>query len=290
MWTIRLGRRLAAVAVLAAGLSAAAPASPAAAAACPAASTGVTVVVDFTGLGGGVAVRCAPGDPASGLAALQATGFAVTNVAVQPGFVCRIDGRPSDDQCQRVPPLTAYWSYWYADRGGAWTYSSLGAAGRDPAPGTVEGWAFGAGDRPSLAPPAPPPDPVPPPAGPDPPPAGPDPPPPAGDPPERRGEPGPGRAAAGSDADPGGSGPAGPATRVPGTAGPARLPLEPAPAGPASGLPGGGPDPPGTAPPAAGTATGPGDWGGVVVTAAVVAGLAGIGWWTAYRRGRAARG
>ncbi|MFJ9691024.1 hypothetical protein [Kitasatospora sp. NPDC101183] len=34
--------------------------------------------------------------------------------------------------------------------GGAWSYSELGAAGYHPAPGDVEGWAFGAGGRPSV--------------------------------------------------------------------------------------------------------------------------------------------
>ncbi len=139
-------------------------AAPAQAAACTSTSSGVTVVV--TNPSGGTSVRCSPGDPASGAAALTGAGFSMTQVQTQPGFVCRIDGAPASDPCVRVPPTTAYWSYWYAQPGGSWTYSSAGAYGRNPAPGTVEGWAFGAGSPPSVAPPsvaapAPPPAPAP---------------------------------------------------------------------------------------------------------------------------------
>ncbi|GAA2979504.1 hypothetical protein GCM10010483_24580 [Actinokineospora diospyrosa] len=119
-------------------------------------STGVTVVVDFGSLGGGVQTRCAPGDPNSGLAALAQAGFGYTFPTRQPGFVCRIDNRPGPDidACVNTPPATAYWSYWHADRGGSWNYSSFGAANRDPASGTVEGWSYGAGKAPGVAPPA----------------------------------------------------------------------------------------------------------------------------------------
>lgn len=148
---MRAGPRLVAVGVLvAAGL---APATPAAAAAC-AEGAGVTVVVDFASLGGGTDTDCAAGDPGSGLAALRAAGHEPTRAAQQPGyFVCRIDGKPANDPCQRTSPADAYWSYWYAEPGGSWTFSDTGAADRDPAPGTVEGWAFGAGDPPSSPPP-----------------------------------------------------------------------------------------------------------------------------------------
>ncbi|MDX6198735.1 MAG: hypothetical protein QOJ79_1886, partial [Actinomycetota bacterium] len=119
-------------------------------------STGVTVVVDFASLGGGTQTRCASGDPSSGLAALRATGHTTTRAAQEPGyFLCRIDGKPANDPCQRTSPADAYWSYWHAKPGGTWTYSDLGPADYDPAPGTVEGWAFGAGKPPSSPPPRP---------------------------------------------------------------------------------------------------------------------------------------
>ncbi len=135
--------------------------APAYAATCSSTRSGVTVVVDFGSLGGGVSIACAGGDPASGYAALTGAGFTPTGTR-DPGFVCRINGKPSaaQDACVVTPPTTAYWSYWHASPGGSWVYSSVGAMGYDPAPGSVEGWAFGAGSPPSITaprPPAPPP-------------------------------------------------------------------------------------------------------------------------------------
>jgi len=278
----RIGR-LAAAAVLAAGLAVAAPASPAAAAACPAPDSGVTVIVDFAGLGGGIQLRCAPGDPATGLAALQAAGFDLTFVAVQPGFVCRIDGRPGDDPCQRVPPLTEYWSYWHADRGGSWTYSSFGAGLRNPGPGEVEGWAFGAGRQPGVPPPAPPPPAAPPAPEEDDPPA-----PGAGDPAPGQGEPPAGQ----QQPEPATPERAGSPTR----AGPTRAVTAtgtPAAPSPAAGGRLVSPSAPGAgtaAPPepAASGTTGSGGPAGAAVTAALVCALAGAGLWTARRRRQAA--
>lgn len=125
---------------------------------------GVTVVVDFRSLGGGVRTGCATGDPASGLAALIGAGFDYAFASRQPGFVCRIDSRPDQDTetCVNTPPTTAYWSYWHGRPGGSWASSSLGAGSHDPVPGSVEGWAFGAGQQPSAAPPALPAPPAPP--------------------------------------------------------------------------------------------------------------------------------
>ena len=121
---------------------------------------GVTVVVDFRSLGGGVQTGCAPGDPSSGTAALSAAGFGFTFAARQPGFVCRINGRPSSDPCVNTSPTTAYWAYWHGQPGGSWAYSSTSASAYDPAPGSVEGWSFGAGEQPGIAPPAPAPKPT----------------------------------------------------------------------------------------------------------------------------------
>ncbi len=109
--------------------------------ACPD-QTGVTVVVDFQSLGGGTVIGCAPGPVGSGFDALQQAGFGYTTVTTQPGFVCRIDGRPADRGCADTPPADAFWSYWHADRGGDWAYSTSGAGSRTPAPGSVEGWSY----------------------------------------------------------------------------------------------------------------------------------------------------
>jgi hypothetical protein len=115
----------------------------------------VTVLVDFASLGGGVQTGCTGGDPASGIEALQAAGFPPTRAAAERSgyFVCRIAGRPADDPCQRASPAGATWSYWHGEPGGSWTYAGQGAGSYDPAPGTVEGWSFGAGDPPSAPPP-----------------------------------------------------------------------------------------------------------------------------------------
>lgn len=113
----------------------------------------MSVVVDF---GASRRTGCAPGDPRTGLAALRAAGFETVMVARFPAMVCRINGfpKPSADACVMPPLPSRYWSYWHATRGGKWTYSSGGAATYDPKPGTVEGWAYGAGKPPRVPPPA----------------------------------------------------------------------------------------------------------------------------------------
>jgi len=141
-------RRAVALALIAAGLAWPVAIGPArAATAYDGACTddaGVTIVVDFQDLGGGVSVRCAPGEPASGLDALDRAGITWTGTLRFPGFVCRIAGQPGpeSDPCVNTPPATAYWGYWVAERGGTWCYSTAGAANRKPPPGTVEGWSF----------------------------------------------------------------------------------------------------------------------------------------------------
>jgi len=136
---------------LAAGLVATggAAAAPAYAAACGG-QKGVTVVVDFTKLGGKVKTACDADSPATGLAALTGAGFTYTFVPRQPGFVCTIDKKPNP--CNGAP-TKAYWSYWHAKPDGKWVYSSTGAGSYDPAPGTVQGWAFGASKPPRISPP-----------------------------------------------------------------------------------------------------------------------------------------
>jgi hypothetical protein len=278
----------AAVAGVVAAVTLAGPAPAAEAAACSGTS-GVTVVVDFGPLGG-VRVSCAPGDPASGLAALSAAGFGYSFVPRQPGLVCQINGLP--DPCNGAP-TTAYWSYWHAARGGSWTYSAAGAGSVNPRPGTVQGWAFGAGGRPGVAPPAPaaapppPPPPAPEPAptakpttrAPAPPPQPPGAPAPGA--PSRAGgtgapAPGPGSAAAppGRSPAPRATRPGSPTTSPPSTAG--------------GGSPPGTVAPEGTVAPPASPATEPvgssGGLGRAALGAAVVGALAATGFLVARRR------
>ena len=115
-------------------------------------ATQIAVVVSFNELGGGTRTACIK-DVDTGFAALEAAGYSFTPVAGQP-FVCRINDLPASDQCQRIPPATAYWGYWTAPMGGSWSYSAVGAGSVDPEPGGVQGWSFGADAEPAIAPPA----------------------------------------------------------------------------------------------------------------------------------------
>ncbi|MFI6588623.1 LPXTG cell wall anchor domain-containing protein [Embleya sp. NPDC050493] len=111
---------------------------------CPDGS-GVTVIVDFQELGGTTIVRCAPGDQATGLAALKNAGIRIAGVARWgEAFVCRVEGKPSAnvEPCIDTPPASAYWSYWHAPNGGSWTYSQWGVLNRKPPVGSFEGWSF----------------------------------------------------------------------------------------------------------------------------------------------------
>ncbi|MCW2756816.1 MAG: hypothetical protein JWO46_562 [Nocardioidaceae bacterium] len=124
---MRVLRRLAAAVQLTAAAGAVAPLAPASAAACSSAD-GVTVVVDFHELGGGVQQVCDSGG-AGKSAATQFTesGFTLTRVQRQPGFVCRVNGAPSEDPCVNTPPADAYWGLWWSDgTSGSWTYASQG--------------------------------------------------------------------------------------------------------------------------------------------------------------------
>ena len=57
-------------------------------------TNGVTVIVDFKALGGGIQRGCAI-NPASGLDALQKAGFGTAGTnRWGNAFVCRIDGKP----------------------------------------------------------------------------------------------------------------------------------------------------------------------------------------------------
>jgi hypothetical protein len=120
------------------------------------ATSGVTVIVDFTHFGGNIERGCAPGRPANALIALRAAGFSTAGT-VQYGdaFVCRIDGLPTpkQDSCAVTPPPSAFWAYWNArPTDSDWTYSSLGVLAYRPKPGTIEAFAFGARARPGISP------------------------------------------------------------------------------------------------------------------------------------------
>jgi hypothetical protein len=122
--------RVAAAATLAAAAFAATPAGPAAAATC-ASADGVSVVVAFHELGGGVRTACvADGGGRSAASLFPAAGFPLTYAQRQPGFVCRVSGVPTSDPCVNTSPADAYWGLWWSDgKSGSWSYATTGAGG-----------------------------------------------------------------------------------------------------------------------------------------------------------------
>ena len=105
-------------------------------------ATGITLVIDFQDLGGGISTRCVSSAVENGFEALTAAGINFQTATRAPGFLCKIAGLPTTEQCIQPAPTTAYWSYWLANRGGNWCYSSLGAGNILPPPGSVQGWSF----------------------------------------------------------------------------------------------------------------------------------------------------
>ena len=123
--------RVAVAAVLAAAAYAGVPAAPASAAGCPT-DHGVTVVVDFHQLGGGVQTACVAGGGGQTASQLfPEAGFPLEYVQRQPGFVCQVSGKPADDPCASTPPADAYWGlYWSDGESGRWAYATSGAGGQ----------------------------------------------------------------------------------------------------------------------------------------------------------------
>ena len=99
---------------------------------------GVTVVVDFTDLGGDVEIACAT-DASTGTAALTSAGFTDTRDA--SGLICAIDSLP--DPCP-TEFTGSYWSYWYAEDG-AWQAWMEGSDTAVPVAGAVDGWRYSDG-------------------------------------------------------------------------------------------------------------------------------------------------
>ena len=160
-----IGAAIAILAVVAPATGATAGAVRASSSACTATS-GVTVVVDFTHFSGGQVERgCASGTPANGLDALHAAGFTTAGTAQYgDAFLCRIDGLPTPqhESCAATPPANAYWAFWHArPTEASWTYSNVGVLDYKPAAGSIEAFAFGTHATPSIPPsdalPSPPP-------------------------------------------------------------------------------------------------------------------------------------
>ncbi len=153
--------RLVAAAVLTAAAGLAVP-LPAQAAACPT-TTGVTVVVDFGGVGGGIETTCVPGGGGDSAASLFEVHHNLTRVSRFPGAICKVDGLPGDAGCQAMPPADAYWGLFWSDDGSGWSYSSEGVDSLNiPDGGSVAfAWQNGGGTDAPGAPPASPDEPEP---------------------------------------------------------------------------------------------------------------------------------
>lgn len=140
--------RLAAAALVAAA-AIAVPTPPTAYAAACTGSGGVTVVVDYGSLGGGVGQACVGG----GLASEQfpAAGYPLDYVQGEAGFVCRVKGAPADDPCTETSSERAFWSLWTTDgKSGRWSFATRGVTQlRVPEGGAVAfSWDDVAGYRP----------------------------------------------------------------------------------------------------------------------------------------------
>ena len=113
----------------------------------------MTVVVDYGPLGGGVVIGCDPdGAGKSASQVVEDAGFDLAYVSSQPGFVCRVEGRPRQDEgedCGDVPPGDAYWGLFWSDADPAsWVYASEGVGSLDVPEGGSIGWRFqDGGDR-----------------------------------------------------------------------------------------------------------------------------------------------
>ena len=119
---------------------------------------GVSLVVDFGSLGGGVNLRCAGTNNNNGYDVFNHANVSYETVSGKD-FVCRIAGKPNDANCSTYPAGDYYWSYWWAKPGQDWQYASRGAGAHKPSPGAYEGWSFVSSD--TATPPRYPPPPAP---------------------------------------------------------------------------------------------------------------------------------
>lgn len=106
-------------------------------------------MVDFGALGGGVEQACAEdGGGATAADLFRAAGYRLTEVMRQPGFVCRVDGRPAEDACVVTPPADAYWGLWWSDGTSTdWSYAAMGAAALTVRDGSAVALAWQSGNE-----------------------------------------------------------------------------------------------------------------------------------------------
>lgn len=154
------------LATLLVGVGAVVATAPAASAAACDQGTGVTVVVDGNQLGG-LSTTCVPGGGRSATSAFSAAGVSMSYAARQAGFVCKVQGKPSNAGCVNASPANAYWSLWWSDGKGSWNFASVGVGSLSVPKGGWVAWSWqgqSAKAQPGVAPvgkaPAPAPAPV----------------------------------------------------------------------------------------------------------------------------------
>ena len=116
--------------------------------------TGVSVVVDFGSLDGGIQKGCDASGNRNAAKAFVNTGHPLTYAQRQPGFVCRVDGVPTSDPCVNTSPADAYWGLYWSDGTSGWKYASSAVGSLTvPTGATVAfSWQDGGGDPPGTAP------------------------------------------------------------------------------------------------------------------------------------------
>ena len=129
---------------------------------------GVSVAIDFGGLGAPGVRGCAEVDPGETVTALDAVRAADVSIegTAQWGtaFVCRVDGRPAAEEdielsdgetlregCARTPSQRAYWSLWHADES-EWRYATSGASELELGAGSVVALVFTTGSDEAISP------------------------------------------------------------------------------------------------------------------------------------------
>ena len=129
--------------------------APAATAATCSGSGGVSVVVDYRELGGGIVTGCAPGGGGRSAASIfESAGVALSYATRQPGFVCRVNGAPTSDPCVNTSPADAYWGLWWSEGSSAsWTYSSQSVGGLTVPDGGSVAWSWQQGRTDGAVPP-----------------------------------------------------------------------------------------------------------------------------------------
>lgn len=125
--------------------------------------TGVTVVVDHTGVPGGggrgVDTDCVSfNGSATARSLFRSAGVSMQDTSRFPGLVCLVNSLPAPSpDCVVAPPSDAFWGlFWSNGRDGNWIYSSIGVDGlRVPQGGSIA-WVWQGGNRtpPRVRPPA----------------------------------------------------------------------------------------------------------------------------------------